>query len=577
MSKQKPTIPPLKILNIKKNGPFNKAIRLDSKLRYSDIKDFPIWWSGFFIDDPELLAPEFSFERKGNFVQTQMLQAARKVSGYTCIDVNDTTIDEILNTPDQSTRAIAITGDDSLITFNRQLATNETCSLNTPIITYRDTTQQGIPRGAHNSTRGVHSTRKLVPRGVHNRTRGAHITRMLVPPGVHNSTRGVHNRTRGVHNRTRGAHAQSVRQAQSLPPSPHPTFRDLPPAPPSPHLTFRAVFNSEQRNIEKLKQIEIFSKRFTKLALQSNPTNIGLFVNCTPAEFINKIFYNTEFNIIQEHYQHFKQNVNIYIFNLKNETCNFINKILKSLLNKKITNFVINGKPIKVIEEIKNIIKKLNKKYYESVGQVDDAIKKHNEIIKIIDSNIYERIRFKDDIVKDEKIQQLNTILDKFLTKNWVYMIDKFKQNINKLNENKITTYTIEQTIQDLTGKLEILKELQKDLYIYFTKKDNICFSIYNMLKLIIETIEKVNTTNPFTNNDNAFIVSIINMINKALEDENNKNCFEIKKLLEKKLEETSIGKYYIKFKCFTCNNLKDCAKVINQQLKLPPALRERN
>ena len=64
MLKQKSVIPPLNISEINKRGVFLNSMRLNSLLNYSDIKEFPIWWSGFYIDNSRLNNPINSFKTK---------------------------------------------------------------------------------------------------------------------------------------------------------------------------------------------------------------------------------------------------------------------------------------------------------------------------------------------------------------------------------------------------------------------------------------------------------------------------------------------------------------------------------
>jgi hypothetical protein len=98
---------------------------------------------------------------------------------------------------------------------------------------------------------------------------------------------------------------------------------------------------------------EKFSAEFTRLALLSNPKNIGLFVNCeTHAEFVKKIFYRVEFNIIINWYQRIKQNVKIYIFNLQKNCFN-----IKKLLEEKVET-VLKEKIEKLLKKTKKKLKK---------------------------------------------------------------------------------------------------------------------------------------------------------------------------------------------------------------------------
>jgi hypothetical protein len=59
------------------------------------------------------------------------------------------------------------------------------------------------------------------------------------------------------------------------------------------------------------------SENYTKIALEKDPKNIGLFLNKEKDDFEHSAFFNVEIGIINKHYTH-KQPVNLHIFNLKN-------------------------------------------------------------------------------------------------------------------------------------------------------------------------------------------------------------------------------------------------------------------
>jgi hypothetical protein len=84
------------------------------------------------------------------------------------------------------------------------------------------------------------------------------------------------------------------------------------------------------------------------------------------------------------------------------------------------------------------------------------------------------------------------------------------------------------------------------------------------MLKKIIDILNK---DLPVNIDD---IRSRFKEIKENLENENNKNCFEIKKLLIERIEndELKSGKKYITFECVTCSTLADCSTIINQKIK---------
>ena len=171
---------------------------------------------------------------------------------------------------------------------------------------------------------------------------------------------------------------------------------------------------------------ELFSKNFTELALNSNPKNIGLFVNCTPAKFVKKIFYRVEFNTIIKWYQRIKKDVKIYIFNLQNMNCFYIKSTIEVILT-----------------------------WLKST---------------MLDAGLKQRIK------------------------------DMIKQNLKTSLRNK---------------------------------NFGNCLDIYEKLEDILSVIADEKPIDVQRKND---LIATFTQFNKILKDENNKNCFDIKKLLEKKL-----------------------------------------
>ena len=249
--------------------------------------------------------------------------------------------------------------------------------------------------------------------------------------------------------------------------------------------------------------------------------------------------------------------------------------------------------------------------YDKLIQLLKDNIQHFFTILKILqDNNCYDAEEY-EDFVKEKKL----TLRNQFRENVYNYYKDPIKRkkffsdtiinpiieelknkrcflrlNFNKQKNDFLNSEfnTNRKNIKNNWDKLEdILNTLQKSLQ-YQNNQNNqnrsICFEIYKKLNNKLLTLKTLNTRLPVDNNTIKFVLEDINTVKRVLEDinpqlaeldhENNKNCFDIKKLLEKKLEKTNIGKDYITFECFTCNSLKDCAKIINQQLKLSSALK---
>jgi hypothetical protein len=231
-------------------GPFINKIKLNRLVKYDDIKDFPIWWSGFYVNNPELNDIINGFDTKGEFIASEMMNASQFLKGFTDLEVRNYIgfEDDI-----KENTVTLVTTPDSLISIDESLLTN---------------------RSINSITSSARST---------------------------------------------------ARKAKSR--------NDI--------------------RMPRMKRGEVFSAEFTKLALLSKPKNIGLFVNCeTQAEFVKKIFYKIEFNIIINWYQKIKQNVKIYIFNLQ-KNCFNITKVLEEKVEK-----VLKEKLEKQLKKTKKKLKK---------------------------------------------------------------------------------------------------------------------------------------------------------------------------------------------------------------------------
>jgi len=73
-----------------KNYPFIDNIRLLDTVNYSEIKDFPIWWSGYFVNDYDNRDDVYDINGKiitrGDLLRQQMIKASRILKGYTSMD-----------------------------------------------------------------------------------------------------------------------------------------------------------------------------------------------------------------------------------------------------------------------------------------------------------------------------------------------------------------------------------------------------------------------------------------------------------------------------------------------------------
>jgi len=519
MLKQKSVIPPLNISEINKRGVFLNSMRLNSLLNYSNIKEFPIWWSGFYIDNSRLNNPINSFTTKRERTKKLMLQASRKIHGYTCLDVTQlfnpadpTTPGDIGNLTFNNRHAIAVTSHDSFISFDKNLDTHGHCSRSTQILTYRPT-QRATQRATQRDTQ------RATQRGQHS-------------PTQRDTQRGQHSPTQ------------------------------------------RATLNKRQSNIAKnINTKKSFSQTFTELALQSSPKNIGLFVNCSPIQFSNKIFYNEEFDIIRNYYEEKAIPVKIFIFNIKNNKCYAIKEKIQQIINNlQYNNLENNELKKKFISNINLILKSLEDKNCYEVIKIVNEIKQQLDLIQsdFQKNDLYKsEVFFEKDPVKDNKISLFNklleTLFNKLLkSKNCFFIIEKFKKKITGLKQNKIITSKLDKTLTEIKKKQDQLTELQKSLNEYFNENDYTCFEIYNMLKKIIDILNK---DLPVNIDD---IRSRFKDIKENLENENNKSCFEIQKLLTERIEKDKLqtGKNYITFECVTCSTLADCSTIINQKIK---------
>ena len=437
-----------------KHNPFNKEMPLKYDVEYSEVKDFPIWWSGFFVTDKKKDNYD-GVEPRGKLLTKQMRTASRIINGFTLLDVtpDDSKFNEAIEYEEDFDSSIGTTAPDSFITL--QSATPRTSTLRYP--------------------------KKMTPQ--------------------------------------------------------------------------------EHANI--------LSKHFTILALQSDPKNIGLFVNCTPEQFVNKIFYKVEFNVIVNYYIKKKIPVTIHIFNIENKNCVTLQKnialILEKLQTEQLTHTQLASELSKSIKHINcyDLLEVVQYAKRRLQGQVD-----YSNPFKLTPYTIS---NFEDDTARNnyfkrfisETIEPITKELNNTLCHEEV---KRFMSPIYKLlgMENPTskvawidTIYSLKNTFDTLFKKLDIFHQY---IYLYFFENDYTCFTLYNKIK---ELITELNNDSLGKSDESDEQIQLqLQAINDALLEEKTKECKAIKQKLEDKLKNLKPAKKYLfTFNCFTCANLIDCAK----------------
>jgi hypothetical protein len=526
---------------INKIDPFTDDIIFVNNLNYSQLKDFPIFWSGFFIDDHEKDDYDGIYNERGYFLKSLVTKASRIVKGFTSIDVGIkkkyiTNFDEEQDYEEDDEPTAGL------------LDKKNSSIRNTELQQYT----QRIPtaRSSQNYTQRIPTQRTPTQRTPTQRT----LTQRTAT-------------ARSSQPYTQRFSERSKRQFFS---PKQKTLGDI--------LKELESKNLSVTELIKAKRDVNFSKKFTILALQSDPKNIGLFVNCSPNEFVDKIFYNLEFDIIVNHYKRKQMPVTLHIFNIKNDNCvNLQKKIMltyKKLNKEQLTK-------AQLAAELTESIKHIN--CYDLLDLVQTAKKKlrgffngpndpnqqtlNNDTSRSEDFNklISEIIKSITEILEDETCNIKHN--KKFIElKNEIYILlenNDLKTDVGWVQPvwNFIWELNIRNTI---THVLKKIKNLQLYIYNYFFENDYTCFTVYNKIKKIIDDITK----NPEI--EMTVIKTKIEKINNTLQQENNKDCLGIKQKLLKKLQTDTLGKSLIDFNCLTCANLIDCALecaiIINQQ-----------
>lgn len=445
-----------------KHNPFNEEMTLNYDVEYSEVKDFPIWWSGFFINDYNKDNYD-GVEPRGELLTKQILNASRIINGFTLLDVipDDSKFNEAIEYEEDFDSSIVTTAPDSFITL--QSATPRTSTLRYP--------------------------KKMTPQ--------------------------------------------------------------------------------EQANI--------LSKHFTILALQSDPKNIGLFVNCTPEQFVNKIFYKVEFNVIVNYYKKKNIPVTIHIFNIENNNCVTLQKNIALILEKLQTEQLTHTQ---LASELSNSIKHIN--CYDLLEVVQYAKRRlqgqvdYSNPDELTPNKIYEikDVTLRNNNFKKFISETIQPIITEVLNNTLCHKtFDLFMDPIYKLLGMENPTYEVA-WIDDIYSLKTNFKKLfkilvifHKYIYLYFFENDYTCFTLYNKIKELItklnnDSSDESDYSDPLLNKKTIQLQFQLQKINYTLIEEETKNCLAIKQKLEEKLEKLKQGeKDLFKFNCFTCANLIDCAK----------------
>jgi hypothetical protein len=554
---------------INKTDPFTDDIIFVNNVNYSQVKDFPIFWSGFFTQDNERDDYDGVYNKRGDLLKSLMIKASRIVKGFTTMDVRIkekyiTNFDEeqdyededeltagLLDKKNSSIRNTELQQYTQRIPTARssQIYTQRTPTQRTP--TQRTLTQRtATARFSQPYTQRMPTQRTLTQRTPTQRT----LTQRTAT-------------ARSSQPYTQRFSERSKRQFFS---PKQKTLGDI--------LKELESKNLSVTELIKAKRDVIFSKKFTVLALQSDPKNIGLFVNCSPNEFVDKIFYNLEFDIIVKHYKRRQMPVTLHIFNIKNDNCvnlqknimltyNKLNKeqLTKAQLTAELTESIKHINCYDLLELVQTAKKKLlgifnglndpnQQTFNNDTSRSEDFNKLISEIIKSITEILEDETC---NIKYNKKFIELKNEIYILLANSYLKTDVGWAQSV----WNFISELNIKNTI---THVLQKIKNLQLYIYNYFFENDYTCFTVYNKIKKIIDDITK----NPDI--EMTVIKTQIEKIKNTLQQENNKDCLDIKQKLLIKLKTDTLGKSLISFNCLTCANLIDCAlecaTIINQQ-----------
>lgn len=552
---------------LNKKDPFIDNILLYEDLNYSQIKDFPIWWSGFFISDKEMDNYDDVDDNRGDLLVQQMIKASRIVQGFTSQDVKvkEGKMSDFDNDQDYE--------DEDEIEDEDQGQGPEPNADNTVMVTNEEDSGIIYRESPKSTQRALTPSVTLV-------STARSTQRASTPSLTRLST--VRSTQRSTQLSTQRSTQRSRRQfASPIPPTPRNPFKELK----SKNLSASELVKA-RREIREIiiKRENNFSKKFTLLALQADPKDIGLFVNCSPDEFVNKVFYNLEFGVILKYYKIRKLPFTLHIFNMKNDNCVNLQKkimLINNKLNNKLNKEQLNQD--QTASELTEIIKHIN--CYDLLELVQIAKKRmrgpinYNDPDELILNKIYS---IKDVTERNEEYKTfiseiINPITEKLKDKTChIKSNKKFMKLINKIytllgkNYPETEVDTV-QSIWDLSKKnddiFSAFRMLHKYIYKYFFETDYICFTVYNNIKQLIGDISNQPDIKM------TIIQSILKEIYNTLLQENNKDCLGIKQKLLKKIETDELGKSLITFNCLTCANLIDCAKIIRNRIVNPKVI----
>jgi len=554
-----------------KNYPFIDNIRLLDTVNYSEIKDFPIWWSGYFVNDYDDRDDVYDINGKiitrGDLLRQQMIKASRILKGYTSMDAYTTVSPRAFdkdNFYDFDFKEEPI--DKSVVVTDENSGSG---IIYTPL--EEPTPRSPTPRA---STPRSSTPRSSTPRSSMQRasTPRSSMQRASTPGSSTQRASTPRSSMQRASTQQASPLSTSSSSSQSTPRNPYEELKKQ-------NLPLKELIQAV-KNIQK-KRDKNYSEQFTLLALQSDPTDIGLFVNCSLDEFVDKIFYKLEFDIIVNYYKGINKPFTLHIFNITNDKClNLQKKIMlinNKLIKKQLTQTQLAAELTKSIKhincydllELVQITSKKLRGVYNGPNDPNELtiskitsmdVRLHSESVKTFISQIItpitERLKDKACHIKSKKefIRQINEIYTLLGMPNPKIGVKQAHFDDNDWFQKRLTL-------------INLLTTLQIYIYNYFIETDYTCFVIYKNIKELIDDI----TNNPAI--EMPIIQSQLKQINMSLQQENNKHCIGIRERLLKKLKTDKVGKALITFNCLTCANLIDCAKIIRNRIVNPKVI----
>jgi hypothetical protein len=569
-----------------KNYPFIDNIRLLDTVNYSEIKDFPIWWSGYFVNDYDDRDSVYDINGKiitrGDLLRQQMIKASRILKGYTSMDAHTTVSPRAFDKDNFYDFDFKEEPIDKSVVVTDENSGSGIIYTPSPQSTPRLSTQRSpTPRAStpRAPTPRASTPRSPTPRSPTQRsstqrasTQRASTQRASTPGSSMQRATTQGSYTQRATTQQASPLSTSSSSSQSTPRNPYEELKKQ-------NLPLKELIQAV-KNIQK-KRDKNYSEQFTLLALQSDPTDIGLFVNCSLDEFVDKIFYKIEFDIIVNYYKGINKPFTLHIFNITNDNCLNLqkkimlinNKLIKKQLNQsqlaaELTKSIKHINCYDLLELVQITSKKLRGVYNGPIDPNELTISKitsmdvrlHNESVKTFISQIITPItdKLKDKAChiksKKEFIRQINEIYTLLGMPNPKIVVKQAHFDDNDWFQKRLTL-------------IDLLTKLQIYIYNYFIETDYTCFVIYKNIKELIDDI----TNNPAI--EMPIIQSQLKQINMSLQQENNKHCIGIREKLLKKLKTDKVGKALITFNCLTCANLIDCAKIIRNHIVNPKVI----